>query len=362
MGSIIQSTPLLQSLRASFPAAKIIFISNLANKPLIDKIPFVDKSYFVSDRSIFSLFSSFISLIFRLITFRKSVFLDLEIYSNFSTIVTTLSCATNRIGFYRKDVNIRLGIYTHMLNMNINYPISQSYLQMARLMGCKVIVESLYNFEGPTLASERIKSLPGKYIVINPNASDLRLERRWPANNFVSLIKRILSTEKSYSFVFIGSIDEEGYVKALLNSFDEEEKQNIIDTSGKLTIDELFQLIKGAALMITNDTGPMHIAFANNIPTLALFGPCNPSQYGLNAKTYCFYKAVYCSPCVHEFAVPPCKGNNQCMQQIEIVDVLEVFKGWLSNPVLEQVTVKQTTVYLDNNNSPLGIVRRNAVI
>jgi len=368
MGSIIQSTPLLQSLRASFPAAQLIFITNRNNKSLVERFPFVDTIYYVDDRSISALFLSLLRLIPRLVTSGRSVFLDLEVYSNFSTIITTLSCATNRVGFYLKESAVRLGIYTHMLQFNISYPVLQTYLQMGRLIGCGTIITRLFDFnlsdtqekiKSNEMIRSKVEGLPENYIVINPNASDLRVERRWPLNNYVQLISSVLGTEKKFAFVFIGNKEESSYVQQLVGLFTEDEKKNMIDTLGRLTLDELIHLINGSRLMITNDTGPMHMAFACNTTCLALFGPCHPVQYGYNENAYCFYSGVYCSPCVHEFLIPPCKGDNQCMKRIRVDEVLQVFQSWLDGSGLPSRITRNEVYWTDDRNMPLGLVRRN---
>ncbi len=66
---------------------------------------------------------------------RPDVYIDLEIYSNFSTLVTLFSCSKNRISFYLRSSSFRMGIYTHMMFFNSEVQISEVYLQIARLFG-----------------------------------------------------------------------------------------------------------------------------------------------------------------------------------------------------------------------------------
>ena len=59
-------------------------------------------------------------------------------------------------------------------------------------------------------------------------------------------------------------------------------------------------LIDGAACVITNDTGPMHVAFSLNRPTVCLFGPGSPEHYGVdNPNVQILYKGIFCSPCIY---------------------------------------------------------------
>ncbi len=135
---------------------------------------------------------------------------------------------------------------------------------------------------------------------------------------------------------------------------------NIVNCCGETSIDELVALIQHAELMITNDTGPMHIAFSVKTPTVALFGPCLPSQYGIFEHANILYHQVYCSPCVHEFTFPPCKGNNQCMKNINLGEVFKAIEKSLSGEFsMKNYPSPIIWTEQDHSNIPLGIVSRS---
>jgi len=344
LGSIVQATALLQSLRASYPNAKIVFISTKANAPLLNKISCIDKVFLLNDSSAIKIMSSYPSFIFQLIKLKIGVFIDLEIYSNFSSLTTTLSLARNRIGFYLRSSHYRMGIYTHMMYYNTRVPIMQTYLQMARLLKAKNIIEHLY-----PLKSAIQPFIAGNYFVINPNASDLRVERRWPLENFRVLILELRQNYPNKKLVLIGAAAEINYVNELAKNFNDE---FIINTAGKTNLDELISIIENAEMLITNDTGPMHLAAACGVKTVALFGPCSPDQYGAIENVIPVYQNLYCSPCVHEFDTPPCFGDNQCMKKIQVKRVVDAMKGQINN-----LNEKPNYVSYDDENV-LGYVKR----
>ena len=199
MGSIVQSTTLIINLKKQFPDAKITYFSSETNRAILASIPLIDSIITIDDKSFFSLVTSISRAVGQIWKFKPDTFLDLEVYSNLTSFLSSLSLARNRIGYYRKDQTIRLGIYTHMLFFNSNAPIRESYLQMGRILGCTNTTSELHPLE-TTKASEEsaLKFLsdeyqlePFQYIVINPNASDLRVERKWPAAKFIALISRL---------------------------------------------------------------------------------------------------------------------------------------------------------------------------
>jgi ADP-heptose:LPS heptosyltransferase len=361
MGSIVQSTPLLKTLRKNYPNAKIIFVTNETHLHLFKYINEVDDIYTIRDKSFFSLFVSNIQLLLKFWKNKPDVYIDLEIYSNYSSVITTMSLSKNRMGFFKDDKSYRKGMYTHMMFFNVKAPVSHAYLQFARMLGCKEIITEL------TIDTSKINTnifekihqkleyaFEKKYIVINPNASDLRLERRWPPEKFVHLIKNLSTAYSDYAFILIGDKSEVGYINAIADALTE--NKNIINSAGKLTLSELIALIANAALLVTNDTGPMHLAFASKTKTVSLFGPCSPQQYGGTENTISIYKNVYCSPCVHDFLIPPCKGDNQCMKKITVDEVQFAIEKMLADSYSD--LQKNNTDYTSLENKPLGIVLR----
>lgn len=324
LGSIIQSTPLIQTLRKNFPGSRLVFVSTKANGTLLKHIPEIDEMLLVSDKSLWQVAISSLQLLKQLWLLKPDLYIDLEFYSNYSGIIATLSKATNRLGFYNDDKHYRKGIYNYLVHFDANIPISETYLQFALLVNSEHIVKELKLSlpedidEGPVLKKLGIEKQ--KYIVINPNASDLRLERRWPKEYFAEIIRSLLKDYPEYKIVLIGNRVESEYVKELLNLI--APHPSLTDSSGKLDLPELILLINGASLMLTNDTGPMHMAYALNIKTISLFGPCSPQQYGQYTNGVTFYKQVHCSPCVHIHLVPPCHGNNICMKNIFVNEVI----------------------------------------
>lgn len=134
------------------------------------------------------------------------------------------------------------------------------------------------------------------YVVVNPNASKMAYERRLPADYFIKIIDELSALGK-YNIVLTGSADEKEYVSAIF--IKTKNKNNIIDISGKLNVNELVSIISDSLCLISNDSGPLHIASALNKPVVAFYGPESPVRYGpLSAKQLIFYRSLECSPCM----------------------------------------------------------------
>lgn len=352
MGSIIQATPLIKTLKERYPDATIVFVSSKENKGILERIDLIDELMFVNDKGVFSLLGSTTSLIFKLWKKRPDLYIDLEIYSNFSSIITTCSTAKDRFGYYLNSSKYRLGLYTHMMYFNTDAPIAQVYLQFARLLKCEKIETESYFFSEDSSLTNEIEDLQN-YIVINPNASDLRIERRWPKGQFKGLITKIREIEPDKTIVLIGSPSEESYVSEVIEGIID---SRVVNMAGKTSLGGLIELIRNAELVITNDTGPMHVAASLRKKTIALFGPCSPQQYAISEHIYPIYKDLYCSPCVHEFIVPPCKGNNQCMKVISVEEVLKTLDKVRSGE--KNTAYFKSKKYIADTSYPLGLVVR----
>lgn len=357
MGSIVQSSGLLAALREKYPTAEIVFLSTKANSGILNYYSkFISKQLLIDDSSILRLKISSIRALFNMWKFRPQLFIDLEVYSNYGTLMCTLSAATNRMGFYKSDKDYRTGLYTHLMVYNIKAPLSEIYMQTARMLGIGNLNGNLPYLNKNTEAELNLFSkFPGlknqKFFIINPNASDLRLERRWPAGSFVNLISQLIKEYPEHYFVLVGNKAEKAYVSEISNIFKGETR--VADTSSLLNLTELIELIRNSETVITNDTGPLHLSLALQKNTVGLFGPCSPTQYGQMQFCTPVYMNLYCSPCVHEFLIPPCGGNNRCMKDIQVENVLAAIRNSFGHA---KSTPVENIIYTSENQA-LGFVK-----
>jgi ADP-heptose:LPS heptosyltransferase len=277
----------------------------------------------------------------------------------------------NRLGFYRHSTAFKNGIYTHLVYFNTRMPVRQLYLQLGRVIGVPsaqsektgpIRVEDADRSSVAGLLSQHSEWRSDQpYVVINPNASDLLLERRWPTQSVVETISRLVSL--GHQVALIGARNELPYVKGLFDHLPSEVRVRVVNTAGALTLGGMLALLDGAACVLTNDSGPMHIAVALERPTVCLFGPANPEHYGHELPNVAnFYAPVFCSPCLYEADQPPCNGNNICMQRIKPEPVIQAVLRLLGASSADaQVGVHPTDLPIISDapdGSPLGVVVR----
>lgn len=356
MGSIIQATPLLRAIKTRFPHARVIFATSFACEPLVKRLDNVDEVMAVDDRNLWLVATSSARAIARLVASRVDLFFDLEVYSAYATGISLMSMAMNRFGFYRESAFHKKGIYTHLMYFNTRVPISEIYLQLGLAAGCRRdctgSLGSIRIQEEDRKEILRLDCVPNSYVVINPNASDLMVERRWPLANFSKLVTSI---SKDLPVVLIGANSDVSYVSRI-------NVPGVVNLAGRLSLGALLALLDAAKCLITNDTGPMHMAWALGTPTVCLFGPVDPAHYGRSAAGIeILYHRIYCSPCLHEVDEPPCHGNNVCMQRISVEEVLAATNRILHGQVTSPSSDNGHGFFNDDNDLPLGRIVRNSL-
>jgi len=245
--------------------------------------------------------------------------------------VATLSCSRNRIGFYRLSSGLKKGLFTHLVFFNTAAPVQSLYLQLGRVAGCNQQLASPPMLSVPAIERDSADGLLAEWLpadapllVVNPNASDLLLERRWPIEHFSRAIADLFDRVPNLHVAVIGSRSEAGYI-ARLGGLLAAHNYRLRQYPG-LRLPVFLRVLQRANCFLTNDSGPMHMAFDFRVPTVALFGPASPVQFACYAdpsRTIVLYEPVLCSPCVHNVDAPPCGGDNQCMKRLDVAAVIQ---------------------------------------
>lgn len=351
LGSIVRSQVIIEDIKTVFPNAKIYYLTSKKNKAIFDIIRNVDKVFTIDDAGIISMAFSTFNLIKNLLKIKVDVFMDLEVYSRYSTCISIMSCARNRYGFFRHDIHWHIGVYTHMLYFNNQKNISEIYLQLSKyLTRSDNNYKSLpsFNFREDNKKEVEdyfLKNLKRKekdlYIGINANASELALERRYPPAYFTELIENLLNIKNVYIFL-IGSPSERQYLeKEIYNKLNAKNRDKVFLTAGLFSLNGSIYLLSKFDLFITTDSGPLHFAYAQNINIISIWGTGSYWHYGyMNYdKEYFLMANIYCSPCLYLTVKPPCRGHNICLQKI--------YPKIIYDKVIEHFKIKDKVDYIE---------------
>ena len=113
-----------------------------------------------------------------------------------------------------------------------------------------------------------------QWVALQPGAR--WLNKRWPVEAFAALIRRITAAHPEVRFAILGGAEDQP-IGAVLGQVMPDRS---LDLTGKLSLLEMIEWIRLTRLMVTNDTGPMHVAAALGRPVVGLFGPTEPRRTG----------------------------------------------------------------------------------
>jgi ADP-heptose:LPS heptosyltransferase len=270
---------------------------------------------------------------------------DLEFFARGSAVLTFLSGARQRVGFHTffGDGPYRGDLMTHRLSYNPYLHTSQIFLLMVTALEQPVprsgklsvpvpqIEKWVPDFEPTAGEQDQVRSLlrhetgnngEPQIVLLNPNASDLLPLRKWPADRYVSLARRLLDAFPDIYIGLTGAPDEAGPIEAMVQEIG---SPRCFSLAGKTTLRQLLVLYTLSELLITNDSGPAHFAAMTQVHTLTLFGPETPALFGARTpRAITIWQGLACSPCVNAYnnRQSSCT-NNVCMQKITVDRVFD---------------------------------------
>jgi len=150
-------------------------------------------------------------------------------------------------------------------------------------------------------------------VVLNPGAA-YGPAKRWPAFRFAEL-GRLLQERKGADIALAGAASEAGLAAEIGAALD----RKPADLTGKTDLRVLLGVMSRAAVFVTNDTGPMHLANALRVPVVGVFGPTDPRATAPfhNPSTVLKKDGIPCWPCFYR----DCPYDHRCMTAVTAEEV-----------------------------------------
>lgn len=308
LGDAVMATPALESLKASYPNARFTLMGSAVavslfeaddrvERLVVDESKKADNRLFCLYRKAKELGSFDIA-----VTLQNSLLSALFLYFGGSKV---------RIGYAREFRSLFL---THAPKENKKIHQVLRYLELVKPF-CSTVTEKLHISSTAT---------PQNLCIINPGAA-YGEAKRWDAVKFGGVAAAL---SKEYDIAIVGApneVDIGTQVEETLKAHGVTNYQNVV---GKTTMRGLIDLIASAKLFITNDSGPMHIAAAFAVPTVAIFGSTDEKETAAwgNPHYAVVKKDMSCRPCKKRTC--PLK-HHDCMRLIGVSDVVEASRSVL---------------------------------
>ena len=273
LGDIIHTIPAAAAIRRAYPSAAIDWLVDVRHRELLDLVPVIDRRISINTSNLGSLRSG-VSEIRRA---KYDVVLDLQGLLK-SAVLARLSGAPRVIGFPAELLRERAArlFYSETSGEAAPHVIDKN-LSMLKAVGVRIPdVEFPLDDRNPTIADDVRTSLGisrgDRFAIINPGAA--WPNKRWPPVYFAEVTRGLAERHGLRSLVLWGPGEEQIAQDVVIAA------GGIAAMSPRTTVADLVSLTRAAALMISGDTGPMHIAAACGTPLVGIFGPTDPQRNG----------------------------------------------------------------------------------
>ena len=315
LGDVVMSTAFVNSVRQVYPDAQVDVIIKKELGGIASLIPGLHTIYNFSKQEFKGL-----NGVYR---FGKS--LRAENYDLFFCLPDSLSSAVmgwasgakKRIGFNKEG---RFFLMTNSYKKPVNMHRVDEYVALLEQFTSKSITKRIVKLD----VKDEVKT--DNLVVINFNSE--AISRRMPADKAKHIINTLTHTFPETKFAFVGSPKERVFVGGLINA--SEQPDLLENYAGKTDLKGLAQLMAKAAVVLSTDSGPAHLANSVGTPVIALFGAGNERNTApYNKQNLIVLRAgqLACEPCVQNV----CKlyGVPKCMELLEELKIVNAIKLYL---------------------------------
>jgi heptosyltransferase-1 len=348
LGDVVHAIPVAAALRRAFPSARIDWLVSAKHREILDLVPVIDRRLMVNDRlstvrhahastrlgttgsgrSDDGGMSPF-AAIRELRGARYDVALDLQGLVK-SAVLARASGAARAVGFSSRYARERLArlFYTDAYDPGaggIYDPREARHVVAINLGLLSVLGLTAGDAEFPIAqveseaARDASRQTGGRYALLNPGAA--WPNKRWPPSRLGAVAAELRARHGLTSVVLWGP-GEEALAAAVVAA-----AGGAAILAARTSIADLVALARGAALMVSGDTGPIHVAAAVGTPIVGIYGPTRPARNGpLSPHDITVSRDAVCQ-CHHRRR---CRLERMCLLDIEVADVLAAVDRRLS--------------------------------
>ncbi|MFC1646394.1 lipopolysaccharide heptosyltransferase II [Candidatus Omnitrophota bacterium] len=327
LGDVLFSTPAIRAIKNKYPDSYIGVLVHKRCKDVLLGNPNVNEIIVLDEKDRHKGLIGKLRLIKELKAKRFDI-VYLFHRSFTRTLICFLSGIRKRIGYYTakrrllltesvlplQEVTHRAAYYYYLITRTIPSDIKELRYDF-------FVSDSDVSYAENLLRKENIKDNQ-KIVVIH--ASGNWFPKRWPVENFAKLADELIE-KFGAAVVFSGAPSEKDTITDILGLV----KNKVINLCGKTSIRQLGALFKRADLVVSADSGPLHISVALKRPTVAIYGPTSAAITGPLAKENIsiLQKEIDCViPCYKQVCL-----DNRCMKKISVKDVVDCIeeKRWI---------------------------------
>jgi len=320
LGDVVHAIPVAAALRRAFPNARIDWLVSAKHREILDLVPVIDRRLVIDDRGDATGGTSLIAAVRELRQARYDVAIDLQGLIK-SALLARLSGAPRVVGFssqYARERAARIfytdahdpgrgGLYDpretrHVVDINLG------------LLAVVGVTTPGREFPIEEVDSDAARAMReqtgGRYALLNPGAA--WPNKRWPTTRLAAIAVQLRERHGLMSVVLWGPGEEPLAADVVAGA------NGAAVLSPRTTIADLVALARRAALMVSGDTGPTHIAAALGTPIVGIYGPTRPARNGpMSPLDITVSRDAICQ-CHH---LRRCRLDRMCLLDIEVAEV-----------------------------------------
>src|SRR5262245_4129029 len=318
LGDILLTTPVLRVLREHCPIALINFLTKVAYQDVLRANPCVDRLLLLEPQQ------GLRETLHRLRQTRYDVVVDLQ--------RTLRSCllyhgllAQRKLAYTKRTIRRALLVQLGWNTLRAMTPVPELYMAPLRCLGITAPLPPLeMHLTAESQEAMQIyrqqelpEGLAQPLLAVAPGAR--WATKRWPIERFAA-VAQALAQARQAAVVVLGSAEESPLAQELCQRL----SVPVLNSTGKLSLMHTAALLQQCHLLLSNDSGLMHMATALRVPVVAIFGPTVQEFgfYPFKASAQVVSAALACSPCSTKGSTRCPRGHHQCMQQVTVARVL----------------------------------------
>ncbi len=323
IGDAVNTVPLAVALKTARPDTTLAWLIEPKSLPAVEGIRAVDR-FIVFDRP--AGLPAALRALREVRSFRPELVIDLQRILR-SSFFTFLSGSPRRLGFDRSRCKEGSWLFTNekIAPADPSRHMVEQYLEFAAYLGCppSAPVFDLPVGEAARAAARALliaAGVGGPFVALNIGAT--KPANRWPEANAAAFCRLVAETT-GRAVVLAGGAQDAPRARAIAERA--ARPGRVVELAGKTTLRELSGVLLSARVVVSNDSGPMHIASALGVPTVGLFGPSDPRRTGpYRHLSLVVRSSVPCAPCGKR----RCR-RAVCMEAIRPEEVLERVRPYL---------------------------------
>ena len=306
LGDVVHALPALEIIKEQYPYAKIDWLVNPLFADVLEFSNDIDNIVAFNRKKlgkILSFVPEFFSLLSELKRGKYDIVFDFQ--GLFRSAFFSRLASANVVGFKETREKIASCFYKHKISVDIDgiHAIEKNCQMVCNYFGIDFKVPDVQLKETANFTQEIDNVFENKdiseddnYMVIVPGAR--WASKVWPAEFFSEVVQEISKKHDKVKFICVGTKADDisaQKIKELSGQYAEK----VYSLTGETSVGGMIEVLRRSEGVITNDSGPMHIAAVLGVPTFALFGATDPAKTGpFGNNTYAYLADVDCRKCL----------------------------------------------------------------